>query len=60
MAEAGKLVWFDLTVQDAERVRDFYAEVVGWRPEPVDTGPRSGFYVIRDTSGAIAALHAVS
>jgi predicted enzyme related to lactoylglutathione lyase len=30
----------DLTVPDAERVRDFYAEVVGWKPEPV---PMEGY-----------------
>lgn len=26
----GKINWLDLTVPDAGRVRDFYAEVVGW------------------------------
>ena len=31
----GKFVWMDLTVPDAEAIRDFYAEVAGWRPEPV-------------------------
>lgn len=33
---AGSVVWQDLTVANAERVRDFYAAVVGWRPEPVE------------------------
>jgi predicted enzyme related to lactoylglutathione lyase len=30
--------WIDLTVDEAERVRDFYAAVAGWRPQAVDMG----------------------
>ena len=26
----GAIMWCDLTVADAERVRDFYQAVVGW------------------------------
>jgi uncharacterized protein len=36
--KAGTVAWHDITVPDAERLRDFYAAVVGWRPEPVDMG----------------------
>lgn len=32
----GNIVWFDLTVKNADEVRDFYSEVVGWKPVPVD------------------------
>lgn len=32
------IVWFDLTVPNAEAVRDFYAEVVGWEPADHDMG----------------------
>jgi predicted enzyme related to lactoylglutathione lyase len=31
----GSIAWRDLTVTDAEGVRDFYADVVGWTAEPV-------------------------
>ena len=34
----GTIHWHDLTVDDADRVRDFYAKVVGWTVEPVDMG----------------------
>lgn len=27
--------WLDLTVDDAESVRDFYSAVLGWLPQPV-------------------------
>ena len=31
----GTIGWLDITVADAAPLRDFYAEVTGWRPEPV-------------------------
>lgn len=34
----GQLGWLDLTVADAERIRDFYRAVVGWEPSPVRMG----------------------
>lgn len=37
-AENGVILWHDLTVEDADGVRDFYASVVGWKPNPVAMG----------------------
>jgi len=34
----GTIGWIDLTVPNAENVKDFYAEVTGWKPEPVWMG----------------------
>jgi len=39
----GQIGWVDLTVGDAESIRDFYTSVVGWRPEPLDMGGYSDF-----------------
>ena len=36
--EVGSITWIDLTVADAENVRDFYKEVVGWKSSPVSMG----------------------
>jgi predicted enzyme related to lactoylglutathione lyase len=33
MSDVGKIGWLDLTVDDADAVRDFYREVVGWKAE---------------------------
>ena len=33
---SGKIFWFDLTVSDAESVRDFYAAIAGWEPHNHD------------------------
>jgi uncharacterized protein len=32
----GTVGWFDLTVPDAEAVRDFYRRVVDWAADPID------------------------
>jgi len=42
-AKAGSIVWTDLTVPDATAIRDFYAAVTGWRPEPVSMGDYQDF-----------------
>ncbi len=34
----GRIGWQDLTVDNAEVVRDFYSEVVGWKTMPLDMG----------------------
>ncbi len=34
----GRIGWQDLTVDNAEVVRDFYSEVVGWQTMPLDMG----------------------
>ncbi len=39
----GRVVWTDLTVEDAETVRDFYRAVVGWDAEAVDMGGYADF-----------------
>ncbi|HEY9449285.1 MAG TPA: hypothetical protein VIQ60_06005 [Gemmatimonadaceae bacterium] len=36
--EPGTIGWADLTVADAEHIRDFYAAVTGWVPQPLSMG----------------------
>jgi len=45
-AETGRILWHDLTVEDAEEIRDFYADVVGWSAEPVDMGGYADFNML--------------
>jgi hypothetical protein len=49
--EIGMIAWRDLTVKDAARVRDFYAGVVGWKPEPVGMEGYDDFNMIAPSSG---------
>jgi hypothetical protein len=51
----GSIEWHDLTVENAEAVRDFYEAVVGWKPEPVNMGDYSDFNMTRPDSGEPAA-----
>jgi len=49
--EIGSMVWIDLTVEDAETVRDFYSAVVGWSSDEVDMGGYSDFSMNTPDSG---------
>jgi len=53
--EIGTITWTDLTVPDAEAVRDFYSKVVGWKFAPVEMGGYSDFNMLTPESGKIAA-----
>jgi len=32
----GKILWSDLTVSNAEEIKNFYKEVVGWEEKPIE------------------------
>ena len=51
---AGDIGWLDITVEDAEGLRDFYAAVVGWTPGAVDMGEYSDF-TMSDSGGTARA-----
>jgi predicted enzyme related to lactoylglutathione lyase len=57
-ARPGTVTWQDLTVEVAERVRDFYASVVGWAPEPITMGGYSDFVMKAGTSEVAGICHA--
>ncbi len=46
----GTVGWFDLTVEDADGVRDFYREVVGWAASPLSMGDYND-YVMASADG---------
>lgn len=49
--EVGTITWFDLTVPNAEEVRDFYGKVVGWKPSPVSMGDYDDYTMNAPESG---------
>ena len=49
--EIGSISWFDLTVPNAEQVRDFYSKVVGWRPSAVSMGDYDDYTMNAPDSG---------
>lgn len=44
-AQAGAIEWHDLTVTDAENVRDFYCSVVGWDSSAVSMAEYDDFNI---------------
>ena len=54
-ANVGAVTWIDLTVEDAERLGEFYGEVVGWRPEGVEMDGYEDFMMNRPDDGECAA-----
>lgn len=45
---AGAIVWIDLTIPNAEQVRDFYTAVAGWQPQPVSMGEYEDYSMVPD------------
>lgn len=55
----GTIAWRDLTVGDAPGVRDFYRDVVGWEPSPVEMGDYADFNMLAsDGTPAAGICHA--
>jgi predicted enzyme related to lactoylglutathione lyase len=52
----GSITWTDLTVDDAERVRDFYHAVTGWTPVPLSMGTYADFVMKTDDGEEIAGI----
>lgn len=53
--EIGSITWCDLTVPNAEEVKDFYAKVVGWKPDALSMGEYNDFTMSAPESGKVAA-----
>lgn len=52
----GQIVWTDLTVENAEGVRDFYRSVVGWTFSPCDMGGYQDFTLETSERKSVAGV----
>lgn len=52
----GTIAWHDLTVDDADGLRDFYSTVVGWKPEPVAVGDYSDYAMAASDGTSVAGV----
>ncbi|MBZ5725259.1 MAG: VOC family protein [Acidobacteriia bacterium] len=52
----GEIGWIDLTVPNAEAVRDFYLDVTGWTPAPVDMDGYQDFCMNSAGGRAVAGI----
>lgn len=56
-SQVGKIGWIDMTVDDAEGVRDFYKSVVGWDHEDVSMGDYSDYSMtLPQSSEAVSGI----
>ncbi len=53
--EIGTRIGFDLTVPNAEEVRDFYASVLGWTVEPLSMGDYDDYFMKNPGNGEVVA-----
>jgi predicted enzyme related to lactoylglutathione lyase len=55
----GRIGWVDLTVDDAPRLRDFYAAVAGWTSQPLSMGDYADYVMAApDGSPQAGVCHA--
>ncbi len=53
--EIGKIGWVDITVDDADGLRDFYRKVVGWQVDEVGMGDYADYSMTMPGSGEAVA-----
>ena len=57
--QVGTIGWHDLTVPNADEVRDFYAAVTGWKPQPLSMGDYDDYVMATaDGTGVGGVCHA--
>lgn len=56
----GSIVWTDLTVENAEEIRDFYGKVLGWKHQALSMGDYDDFVMKTndDDEGTSGICHA--
>lgn len=52
----GSIGWFDLTVENADEVRDFYQAVVGWESVPLSMGDYSDYCMNQADGETVAGI----
>lgn len=55
-AKVGTVGWFDLTVPDAGKVKDFYSAVVGWTTSEVPMGDYSDYCMNAGEGDTVAGI----
>jgi predicted enzyme related to lactoylglutathione lyase len=59
MAEApkpGTIAWTDLTVPDADALRDFYERVAGWKSQALSMGDYSDYVMVSSAGDGVAGI----
>ncbi|MCK5146286.1 VOC family protein [bacterium] len=51
----GAIIWQDLTVANAAGIKNFYADVIGWKPRTVEMGGYLDYEMLSPGSGEVEA-----
>lgn len=51
----GAIEWQDLTVANADALRDFYSQVAGWTSQPLDMGGYDDYVMMTSDGGQVVA-----
>lgn len=54
--KVGTIAWTDLTVPNADEVRDFYAAVTGWKPQALSMGDYSDYVMSTPEGKGVAGV----
>lgn len=57
MAKFGIVKWTDLTVDNADELKDFYTSVIGWESEGLDMGGYDDYVMKTDEGGVAGVCH---
>ncbi len=52
----GKISWIDLTVENAEEIREFYQQVTGWTNSPVEMDGYHDYCMIAPDGETVAGI----
>ncbi|HRW30842.1 MAG TPA: hypothetical protein P5227_12655, partial [Emcibacteraceae bacterium] len=56
MTQTGKIEWIDLTVDDAENIREFYQTVAGWSADSFDMGDYNDYNMNNENGETVAGI----
>ena len=54
--KVGTIAWTDLTIPNADEVRDFYAAVTGWKPQDVSMGEYNDYVMATPEGTGVAGV----
>lgn len=52
----GEFLWRDLTINDAEKLRDFYSSVIGWQAQACDMGGYQDYSMLTREGDCVAGV----
>jgi hypothetical protein len=53
---AGEIFLAELTIDNADEIRDFYAAVLGWTPQGLEMGEYEDYVMLRDGETPVAGI----